>query len=240
MIWTHWPYMVAAWIFVVGLYGIVTSRDYIHLIMCLAVLQSSTYVLLITIGYRTGATAPIYAEIAPGMPAVDPIVQALMLTDVVVEAVVMALLLALAMQLHQRVSLIHRGPSMGETVKYWVRPDIENRFKKGEITAYFNARMIEITGNHVRFSQNGATRDVRAHQVFALTGYHCSTLFFDQLGVPYDPQTLRADYNPETFETRVAGVYLAGSVVGGRINGEVFIENGRFHGEALIKAIAEK
>jgi|ERR1041385_725209 multicomponent Na+:H+ antiporter subunit C len=106
MIWTHWPYMVAAWIFVVGLYGIVTSRDYIHLIMCLAVLQSSTYVLLITIGYRTGATAPIYAEIAPGMPAVDPIVQALMLTDVVVEAVVMALLLALAMQLHQRVGTL--------------------------------------------------------------------------------------------------------------------------------------
>jgi len=98
--------MVAAWIFVVGLYGIVTSRDYIHLIMCLAVVQSSTYVLLITIGYRTGATAPIYAGTAPGTPAVDPIVQALMLTDIVVEAVVMALLLALAMQLHQRVGTL--------------------------------------------------------------------------------------------------------------------------------------
>jgi multicomponent Na+:H+ antiporter subunit C len=93
--------MAAAWLFAMGLYGIVTSRNYVHLIVCLAVLQSSTYVLLITIGYRTGATAPIFADISPGTPAVDPIVQALMLTDVVVEAVVMALLLALAIQMQQ-------------------------------------------------------------------------------------------------------------------------------------------
>src|SRR5437867_6115957 len=127
-----------------------------------------------------------------------------------------------------RVSLIHRGAAMGETVKYWVKPDIENRFKKGEITPYFNAKLLEITKDHVRFSQNGTTGEVRAHQVFALTGYHCSTKFFDQLGVRYDAETLRAEYNPQTFETNVVGVYLAGSVVGGRINGEVFIENGRF------------
>ena len=101
MISTHWGYAVAVWLFTMGLYGIVTSRNYVHLIVCLAVLQSSTYVLLITIGYRTGATAPIFADISPGTPAVDPVVQALMLTDVVVEAVVMALLLALAIQLQQ-------------------------------------------------------------------------------------------------------------------------------------------
>ena len=101
MISTHWGYAVAAWLFTIGLYGIVTSRNYVHLIMCLAVLQSSTYVLLITIGYRSGATAPIYAGVSPGTTAVDPIVQALMLTDVVVEAVVMALLLALAIQMQQ-------------------------------------------------------------------------------------------------------------------------------------------
>lgn len=106
MISTHWPYGVAAWLFIVGLYGIVTSRNYIHLIMCLAIVQSSTYILLITIGYRTGGVAPIFSGVAPGTPAVDPIVQALMLTDVVVEAVVMALLLALAMQLHQRVGTL--------------------------------------------------------------------------------------------------------------------------------------
>ena len=137
-----------------------------------------------------------------------------------------------------RVSLIHRGAAMGQTVKYWVRPDIENRFKNGEITPYFNAHVLEIAKRHVRISQNGETRDVPAEQVFALTGYHCSPVFFDQLAVPYDAGTLRAEYNPTTFETKVPGVFLAGSVIGGRINGEIFIENGRFHGEVLIKSIA--
>jgi multicomponent Na+:H+ antiporter subunit C len=101
MISTHWGYAVAAWLFTVGLYGIVTSRNYVHLIVCLAVLQSSTYVLLVTIGYRTAGAAPIYADIPAGTAAVDPVVQALMLTDVVVEAAVMALLLALAIQVQQ-------------------------------------------------------------------------------------------------------------------------------------------
>ena len=137
-----------------------------------------------------------------------------------------------------RVSLVHRGAAMGETVKYWVRPDIENRFKKGEITAYMNATVLEIARKHVKISQNGTVSDVPAQQVFALTGYHCSTSFFDQLGVNYDPGTLRAEHSPQTFETNVPGVYLAGSVMGGRLNGEIFIENGRFHGEVLMKAIS--
>ena len=99
---THMPYFVAAWLFVVGLYGVVTSRNMIHLIICLTVVQSSTYVLLLTIGYRVGAPAPIFADIPPGTPAGDPVVQALMLTDVVVEVTVTALLLALAVRAHAR------------------------------------------------------------------------------------------------------------------------------------------
>jgi thioredoxin reductase (NADPH) len=138
-----------------------------------------------------------------------------------------------------RVSLVHRGSAMGQTVKYWVRPDIENRFKNGEITPYFDAKVVEITPRSVRISQNGDTREIPAQQVFALTGYHCSTEFFDQLGIEYDGATLRAAHNPETFETSVAGVFLAGSVIGGRLNGEIFIENGRFHGEKVIKTIVE-
>lgn len=139
-----------------------------------------------------------------------------------------------------RVSLVHRGAAMGETVKYWMRPDIENRFRKGEITPYMNATVLEISKNCVRISQNGATRDIPAQQVFALTGYHCSTTFFDQLGVKYDAGTLRAEHNPQTFETNVPGVFLAGSVIGGRLNGEIFIENGRFHGEVLMKVISRR
>jgi multicomponent Na+:H+ antiporter subunit C len=103
---SYLPYAVAAWLFVVGLYGIVTSRNMVHLVICLAVLQSSTYVLLLAIGYRTGAAAPIFADIPVGTPAVDPVVQALMLTDIVVEVAVVALILALVVQVHKRHGVI--------------------------------------------------------------------------------------------------------------------------------------
>jgi multicomponent Na+:H+ antiporter subunit C len=96
------PYAVAAWLFVVGLYGIVSSRNLIHLIVCLSVCQASTYVLLLAIGYRSGATAPIFADIPAGTRVVDPVVATLTLTDVVVEATVAALLLALAVQAEKR------------------------------------------------------------------------------------------------------------------------------------------
>lgn len=96
------PYLVAIWLFLVGVYGVVTSRNLIHLILCLAVIQSSTYILLLAVGYRAGAAAPIFADIPLGRPAVDPVAQALTLTDVVVEATVTALLLALAVQAYKR------------------------------------------------------------------------------------------------------------------------------------------
>ncbi len=96
------PYVVAAWLFLVGLYGVVTSRHLVHLVVCMSVIQASTYVLLLGIGYRSGARAPIYADIPPGSKIVDPVVQTLTLTDVVVEATVSALLLALAVQARKR------------------------------------------------------------------------------------------------------------------------------------------
>ncbi len=96
------PYLVVIWLLLVGLYGVITSRNLIHLILCLAVVQSATYVFLLAIGYRPGAAAPVFADIPVGSRAVDPVVQALTLTDVVVEATVTALLLALAVQAHKR------------------------------------------------------------------------------------------------------------------------------------------
>jgi multicomponent Na+:H+ antiporter subunit C len=96
------PYGVAIWLFLIGLYGIVTSNHLVHQVVCLSIVQSSTYVLLLAIGYRKGAAAPIFIDIAPGTPAVDPVVQALTLTDVVIEATVSALLLAIAVQAHKR------------------------------------------------------------------------------------------------------------------------------------------
>ena len=99
---TFLPYAVAAWLFVVGLYGIVTSRNLLHQIISLSVVQSSTYVLLLAVGFRRGAAAPVFADIPTSRAAVDPVVQALSLTDVVVGATVSALLLAVAVQVHKR------------------------------------------------------------------------------------------------------------------------------------------
>jgi multicomponent Na+:H+ antiporter subunit C len=96
------PFVVVAWILAVGLYGIVTSRHLVHQIVCLIVVQSSTYVLLLGVGYVTGAVAPYFSDLPVHTPAVDPVVQALALTDVVVEAAVTALLLAIAVQAHKR------------------------------------------------------------------------------------------------------------------------------------------
>lgn len=96
------PYLVAGWVFLVGVYGLVTSRDLIHAVGCLAVTQSSTYVLLLGVGYRAGGTAPVFSDAPTDARVVDPVVQALTLTDVVVGATVTALLLALTIQLRKR------------------------------------------------------------------------------------------------------------------------------------------
>ncbi len=96
------PWAVAAWLFAIGLYGVITSRHYVHLIGCLTVVQSSTYVLLLSVGYRWGGGPPIFYDHSPATPAVDPVLQALVLTDIVVGATVIALLLALVLQVHKR------------------------------------------------------------------------------------------------------------------------------------------
>jgi thioredoxin reductase (NADPH) len=137
-----------------------------------------------------------------------------------------------------KVTLVHRGAEMGSTLKYWVRPDIENRFKAGQVTACFNTSVTRITKDAVEVVQGASARSLPADQVFLLTGYHAGTKFLDQLGVNYDAATLRPQHDTQTFETNVPGVYLAGSVTGGRFNAEIFIENGRFHGERVVAAIA--
>lgn len=96
------PYLVAAWIFFVGLYGLITSRHLVHQILSLVVVQSATYVLLVAVGFRLGGVAPYYSDISRHATTVDPVVQALTLTDIVVEAAVTSLLLALAVQAHRR------------------------------------------------------------------------------------------------------------------------------------------
>ena len=100
------PYAVAAWLLVIGLYGIVTSRNLIHLAVCLTVTQSSTYVLLLAIGYVKGGGPPIFKGVKLGTTAVDPVVQSLTLTDIVVSVTVLALILALALNVHKEAGTV--------------------------------------------------------------------------------------------------------------------------------------
>ena len=103
---SYLPYAVAAWVCVVGLYGIVTSRNLIHLAVCLTVTQSSTYVLLLSVGYVHGGGPPIFKGVELGTTSVDPVVQALSLTDIVVSMTVLALILALALDVHRQAGTV--------------------------------------------------------------------------------------------------------------------------------------
>lgn len=96
------PFAVAAWLFVIGLWGVVSSRDLVRTVLCLTVVQSSTYLILLGVGYRSGGKAPIVADIPAVERLVDPVVQVLVLTDIVIEATITALLLALVVQAHKR------------------------------------------------------------------------------------------------------------------------------------------
>jgi thioredoxin reductase (NADPH) len=136
-----------------------------------------------------------------------------------------------------RVTLIHRGREMGASIKYWVRPDIENRIKAGQIYALLDARVVEITKDEVVVEQHAQTKRVAAKQVFALTGYHPDYSFIEGLGVKLDAESRRPALDPDTLESNVPGIHLAGVVIGGRYTGEIFIENGRFHGKQIIKAL---
>ena len=136
-----------------------------------------------------------------------------------------------------RVTLVHRKPELGATIKYWVRPDIENRIKAGQITGLLDTRVKEITRDEVVVQNGGGEKRLPAKQVFALTGYHPDFAFIESLGVQLDPDTRRPAIDPNTLESNVAGIHLAGVVIGGRFTGEIFIENGRFHGKQIIEAL---
>ncbi|HWI16374.1 MAG TPA: YpdA family putative bacillithiol disulfide reductase, partial [Vicinamibacterales bacterium] len=135
------------------------------------------------------------------------------------------------------VTMVHRGAGFGESVKYWVKPDIENRVKEGSIAAHFNSSVVEIRSNEVVLD-NGTT--IPAEAVLLLTGYRADPEFMRRIGVEINPETLAPRYNIDTYETNVPGLYVAGGQVAGKRTGTVFIENGRFHGEVIAKALAAK
>jgi thioredoxin reductase (NADPH) len=139
-----------------------------------------------------------------------------------------------------RVTLVHRGPGMHPHVKYWIKPDIENRIKNGEIAAHFNSRVREITDSAVRVETPQGEVEMANDFVFALTGYHPDYGFLRGLGVQLTADECRPVVNPETLETNAPGIYVAGVIVAGSKTNEIFIENGRFHGQRIAADLRKK
>jgi len=140
-----------------------------------------------------------------------------------------------------RVTLVHRGAEMHRHVKYWILPDINNRIKNGEIAAYFRSTVTNIAEDEVTLSTPQGPLTLPNHFVFALTGYHPDFDFIDRLGVTLDEENDRVPVcDPATLESNVAGIYLAGVIVAGERTNEIFIENGRFHGQLIAEALRGK
>jgi thioredoxin reductase (NADPH) len=139
-----------------------------------------------------------------------------------------------------RVTLVHRREQLHDNVKYWIRPNIENRIKSGEVRAFFNSTVTRIELEIVTLATPEGELQVINDFVFAMTGYHPDTEFLEQHGIRFDVETLRPRLNPETLESERPGVYLAGVLVAGMHTNEVFIENGRFHGTLIAEDIARQ
>jgi thioredoxin reductase (NADPH) len=148
-----------------------------------------------------------------------------------------------ALELHwtgARVTLIHRGEGISESVKYWIKPNIENRIKSGEIKAYFRSRLREIQPDSITVETPEGDVRLANDFVFAMIGYHPDTDFLAAHGILFDPATGRPHTDAETLESHRKGIYLAGVIVAGMHTNEVFIENGRFHGKKIAEAIARE
>lgn len=131
-----------------------------------------------------------------------------------------------------RVTIVSRHPEFRPTVKYWLRPDIENRIAADEIAIRWDATVREVTPEYVEVERNGGRERLPADRVYALTGFHPDFALFRSMGIALDPETLRPSLS-ERLETNVPGIHMAGSIAAGRKISEVFIENGRWDGEKI-------
>ena len=138
------------------------------------------------------------------------------------------------------VTIVHRHPALGDSIKYWVKPDIENRIKAGSIAARFNACVTSITPTSVVIDQQGTRDEIPADGVFLLTGYHPDVDLMRGAGINVDDETLAPELNRETFETNVPNLFIAGGAIAGKRTGNIFIENGRFHGVKIIDVLVER
>jgi thioredoxin reductase (NADPH) len=138
------------------------------------------------------------------------------------------------------VTLVHRGPQIHPHVKYWVRPDIENRIQNDEIEAHFNSQVREITDDAVILETPKGPLRLKNDFVFALVGYHPDFDFLRNLGIELSTEQFRPLCDPLSLETNVPGIYVAGVIVAGSRTNEIFIENGRFHGRLIATDLEKK
>ncbi len=139
-----------------------------------------------------------------------------------------------------RVTLVHRGDRISDSVKYWIKPNIENRLKSGEVTGYFNTTVKEIREKQVVLVTPKGEVTIANDFVLAMTGYHPDLRFLASVGISLDPSTRKPRVSETTFESETPGIYLAGVLVAGMHTNEIFIENGRFHGAQIALDIASK
>jgi len=137
------------------------------------------------------------------------------------------------------VTVVHRAPELKSTIKYWVRPDIENRIKEGSIAARFRTCVTKITMTTVLLNGPHGPEELPADAVYLLTGYRADTDLLTRAGVALNERDAPV-HDPATFETSVPGLFVAGGAIAGIDTGTIFIENGRFHGEKIIEEIARR
>ena len=138
------------------------------------------------------------------------------------------------------VTLVHRGDRIADSVKYWIKPDIENRIKDGAVKACFGTLIVEIRPDAVVVEKDGVQDELAADAVFLLTGYTPDVSLLREAGAHVDPESLVPEHDPDTLETSVPGLFVAGALASGRFTSRIFIENGRFHGEAIVRTIAAR
>jgi thioredoxin reductase (NADPH) len=139
-----------------------------------------------------------------------------------------------------RVTLVHRGPAIHKHVKYWIKPNIENRIKNGEVRAYFSSRVTEILPTTIKIQTSEGNIEIPNDFVFAMVGYSPDVTFLNANGIVLEPETLKPRTDSKTLESDRKGVFLAGVIVAGMHTNEIFIENGRFHGRQIADAIANQ
>lgn len=139
-----------------------------------------------------------------------------------------------------RTTVVYRGAAWPQSVKYWLRPDLENRIQAGEIAARMSSNVVEITPRDVRIRGPQGDERIPADRVYPLIGFHPDLELFKKIGIAFDAESGRPEIDPDTLETSVPGVHVAGSVTGGNKISEVFIENGRFDGEKIFGSPGER